>query len=248
MGDDPMNELERFPRTPNRLRALFLFCGGVALVAMSLMIAGCRGRHSGSYGFDDGSDYRDGSGVVRVSKMGGDIDVEDAPGGAVLSTMGGVIRLKDDGSYATLKTMGGNIDIGKADGAIDATTMGGNIRILAAGDSVHSTTMGGNLSVRLVPSAVKTRNIDLSTMGGQVELIVPKDFPMEIDVELAYTRENGHKPSITEPFGLTHTESSDWDYSHGSPRKYLYAKGKVGAGGNRVTIKGIAGDVTIVQE
>jgi DUF4097 and DUF4098 domain-containing protein YvlB len=180
--------------------------------------------------------------------MGGDIDVEDAPDGAALNTMGGTIRLKNDGSFATVKTMGGNIDIGKADGPIDATTMGGNIRILAAGDSVHSTSMGGNLSVRLVPSAAKARNIDLSTMGGTVELIVPKGFPMDIDVELAYTRDSGHKPSIDEPFGLTHTESGDWDYSHGSPRKYLYAKGKTGTGENHVTIHGIGGDVTIVQE
>jgi hypothetical protein len=245
-----VKEIESVQRAASwfRLSSWCLLCGFAAFAAAGFLLAGCRGTHSGSYGFNNGSEYKDGSGTVHISKMGGDIDVGDAPDGADLNTMGGSIRLKNTASFATLKTMGGNIDIGTAGGAVDATTMGGNIRILDAGDSVHSTTMGGNLSVRLVPSAAKARNIDLSTMGGTVELIVPKGFPMDIDVELAYTKSSWRKPSITEPFGLTHTESSDWDYSHGSPRKYLYAKGKTGTGENHVTIHGIGGDVTIVQE
>ena len=245
-----MEDFEKVQRVANplRLSSSFLFCGCVAFAAAGLLLAGCRGTHSGSYGFDNGSEYRDGSGTVHISKMGGDIDVEDAPNGAVLSTMGGGIRLKNAGAFAKLNTMGGNVDIGTAAGAVDATTMGGNIHIQAAGDSVHATTMGGNLSVRLVPSAAKARNIDLTTMGGEVELIVPKGFPMDIDIKLAYNQNSWHKPSITEPFGLAHSESSEWDYSHGSPRKYLYATGKVGSGDNRVTINGIGGDVTIVQE
>jgi len=245
-----VQDLTKVQRKASRLRFGFFFVlsGCVAFAAAGFLLAGCRGTHSGSYGFDNGSEYKDGSGTVHISKMGGDIDVEDAPDGAALNTMGGAIRLKNTASFATVKTMGGNIDIGTAGRAVDATTMGGNIRILAAGDSVHATTMGGNLSVRLVPSAAKARNIDLSTMGGEVELIVPKGLPMDVDIKLAYTKNSWHKPSITEPFGLTHTESSDWDYSHGSPRKYLYATGKVGTGDNRVTINGIGGDVTIVQE
>ncbi|MGB0064857.1 MAG: hypothetical protein WBP85_10475 [Terracidiphilus sp.] len=245
-----MIHLETIPPTANRfrLRSSFLLLGVAPFAVASLLLAGCRGTHSGSYGFDNGNEYKDASGTVHISKMGGDIDVEDAPEGADLNTMGGSIHLRNVNSVAKARTMGGNVEIGTAGGPVDTTTMGGNIRVLAAGDSVHATTMGGNLNVRLVASGAKARNIDLSTMGGEVELIVPKGFPMDIDIKLAYTRDSWHKPSITEPFGLAHSESSDWDYSHGSPRKYLYARGTVGTGDNHVIINGIGGDVTIVQE
>jgi hypothetical protein len=239
-----MRNLHRSIRRFGLHSPLVLF-GCAVLVMAGLPLAGCR---SGSPYAESGSESRDAAGVVHVSKMGGDIDVEDAPNGADLSTMGGSIRLKDDSSFAKVNTMGGNIDIEKAGGPVDATTMGGTIRILAAADSVHAKTMGGSLNIRLIPSQVKGRKIDLTTMGGGVELIVPKGFPMDIDVEVAYAQGAGHKPVITEPFGLAHSETSDWDLSHGSPRKFISAKGKVGTGENQVVINGIGGDVTIVQE
>lgn len=204
--------------------------------------------HSGSYGYENGAEQRDANGTVHISKMGGDIDVQDAPNGADLNTMGGSIRVNNSGSFANVKTMGGNIDVHNVSGPLDATTMGGNIRVLAAADSVHAKSMGGNVSVRLVSSEARMRTIDVTTMGGPVELIVPKGFPMDIDIQVAYTRSSGHKPTIVEPFGLAHSESSDWDYGFGPARKYLYAKGTVGTGGNRVTIHGVGGDVTITQE
>jgi hypothetical protein len=243
----PVKDLEIVQHTASqfRLRSSFLLCSVAALAVAGLSLAGCRGTHSG---FGNGNEYKDASGTVHISKMGGDIDVEDAPQGADLNTMGGAIRLRNVDSVAKVKTMGGNIEIDTAGGPVDATTMGGNIRVLAAGDSVHATSMGGNVNVRVVVSDAKGRNIDLSTMGGEVELIVPKGFPMDVDIKLAYTKGSWHKPTITEPFGLAHSESSDWEYGHGAPRKYIYAKGRVGTGENHVTISGIGGNVTIVQE
>lgn len=245
-----MTNFKKLPpsATRPRLSSSLLFCGLAAFATACLLLAGCHVGPPRSYNYDNGTEERDGNGTVRISKMGGDIDVEDAPDGAFLNTMGGSIRLKNSGSQAKVKTMGGNIDIDHVAGPVDATTMGGNVRILAAGDSVHATSMGGDVNVRLVPSTTNTRNIDLSTMGGEVELIVPKGFPMDIDIKLAYTKQSGHIPSINEPFGLTHSETSDWDYGNGSPRKYIYAKGRVGTGGNRVVINAIGGDVNIVQE
>lgn len=244
-----MKDLKKPLRIANRpwLSSSFLLFVVVAFATASLSLAGCRPPGSGSYGFDNGAEQKDANGAVHISKMGGDIEVQDAPNGADLNTMGGSIRLNNSGSFANVKTMGGNIDVHNVSGSLDATTMGGNIRILAAGDSVHAVSMGGKVSVRLIPSTANARNIDLSTMGGEVELIVPKGLPMDINVTLAYTN-SGHKPSINEPLGLTHSESTDWDYSHGAPRKYLYAKGRTGNGSNRVVINAIGGDVNIVQE
>ena len=168
---------------------------------------------------------------LRIAKMGGDVDVADVPDGGSIKTMGGnvhVARVHDD---ISIITMGGNVDIDWADASVDAKTMGGNIEAtLVKGDSgaAHS--------------------ITLSSMGGQIILTLPKDYPMTIYVELAYTKDQENKYKISESLGLDESASTHWDYLHGSARRYLYAKGKVGNGQNHVTIKTVNGNIIIKGE
>ncbi|HEY6273269.1 MAG TPA: hypothetical protein VIX19_14915 [Terriglobales bacterium] len=168
---------------------------------------------------------------LKVVQMGGDIDYPDVPDGG------------------TFKTMGGNIHIGKVHNDVDLTTMGGNVEIDSADASVKATTMGGNIEATLVrgPSPAE-HDITLSSLGGEIILTVPKDYPMTINVELAYTKSNDKSFKITDNLGLEQSASKEWDNWHGTARKYLYAKGRIGNGQNQVTIKTINGDVTIKGE
>jgi len=186
---------------------------------------------------------------LNVSKMGGDIDYADVPDGGTFKTMGGDIHLGKVHNSVTVSTMGGNISVDSANGSVKATTMGGNVSVRSADASVEATTMGGNVEATLVKGdSSAAHNVTLSSMGGEIILTVPKDYPMTIDVELVYTRSNEGKYKITEKLGLDQTASSNWDYSHGSPRKHLYAKGRIGDGRNHVTIKTVNGNVIIKGE
>lgn len=168
---------------------------------------------------------------LRISKMGGDVDVADVPDGG------------------SIKTMGGNVHVGKVHNDISITTMGGNINIDSADASVEAKTMGGNIEATLVKGdSGAAHNITLKSMGGEIIVILPKDYPMTIDVELAYTRNQENKYKISESLGLDESASTNWEYLHGSARKYLYAKGKVGNGQNHVTIKTINGNIIIKGE
>lgn len=168
---------------------------------------------------------------LRITKMGGDVDVADVPDGG------------------SIKTMGGNVHVGKVHNDISITTMGGNIDIDSADASVDAKTMGGNIEATLVKGdSGAAHSITLSSMGGEIILILPKDYPMTIDVELAYTKNQENKHKISESLGLDQSASTNWDYLHGSARKYLYAKGKVGNGRNHVTIKTINGNIIIKGE
>jgi DUF4097 and DUF4098 domain-containing protein YvlB len=168
---------------------------------------------------------------LRISKMGGDVDVTDVPDGG------------------SIKTMGGNVHVGKVHNDISITTMGGNIDIDSADASVDAKTMGGNIEATLVKGdSGAAHSITLSSMGGEIILILPKDYPMTIDVELAYTKNQENKYKISESLGLDESAGTNWEYLHGSPRKYLYAKGKVGNGQNHVTIKTINGNIIIKGE
>jgi DUF4097 and DUF4098 domain-containing protein YvlB len=210
--------------------------------ATSTFILGCKSRG----GLE--SEARAETGALTISKMGGEIDVADAPQGATLSTMGGDIHLGSVGEFAKVKTMGGNVTIDNAVASVDATTMGGNVTIKSMNGALQATTMGGDISARLVGSSEQRRDVKLTSNGGTITLTVPKDFPMDVRIQLAYTKNASRSFEIIQHAGLNQRESADWDTSQGTPRKYIYAEGRVGSGLNHVEIKTINGDVILKQE
>lgn len=222
-------------------------CALLLVGALPAMLAGCRDYDSrdGDRGMSNSATGA--SGEITISKMGGGIDVANAPHGATLSTMGGGIHVGNVASFARIKTMGGGVDVDHASGLVDATTMGGGITIGTSDGPVKATSMGGGITVREVGTSSQERDIHLISKGGTIELTVAKDFPMDVKITLAYTRTD-RQYHITQHAGLDVHESSEWDHSEGTPRKYIRAGGIVGSGLNRVTIETVNGDVILNQE
>jgi len=167
--------------------------------------------------------------VVKISTMGGEIDVDAAPHGAEVSTMGGDIRIHSAGEYVKAKTMGGDISIDKVDGAIKAETMGGDVDV----------TMVGN-------PAEKNRDVYISSKGGDITLVVPAGLSMDVDIRLAYTKDSWHDSKsyrIESDFELKEERTNEWDDEYGSPRKYVTGKGKIGDGKHRIRVETINGNV-----
>lgn len=228
--------------TIHKPSAVFLL---VLTCAISAALSGC--KYSRSRSIQDAETRAD-AGALSISKMGGEIDVADAPRGAALVTMGGDIHLGNVASFASVKTMGGNITIDRAEASVDATTMGGNITIKGVNGRVQATTMAGDITARLVGSSSAQRDVHLTSNSGTITLIVPKDFPMDVRIKLAYTKSADKTFDIIDHIGLAHRESADWDTSQGTPRKYRYAEGRFGSGQNHVEINTINGDVILKQE
>jgi hypothetical protein len=78
--------------------------------------------------------------------------------------------------------------------------------------------------------------------------VVPKDFPMTVEVTLAYTENQDAAYRVIDDLGLRQVKSDNWDKKHGTPRKYIYASGRVGSGANRVVISTINGNVTLTTQ
>ncbi len=171
----------------------------------------------------DGSNSGD---VFTVSSMGGDINVDEAPAGADLKTMGGAITVKSAKKFVKAKTMGGSIEIENTDGAIDASTMGGHINAEIVGNPKE-----GN------------KDVTLSSKAGDITLIVPDGLSMDIDITLAYTKNNDGDYKIYSDFPINQETTPDWSHKHGTPRKFIYGKGKTGNGKNRIKIETINGNV-----
>jgi len=232
--------------TTHRASVLFL-----TLIAGSIPVglSGCKFHHHDVYTFSTSvPDAYGDSRAINIHQMGGGIDVKDAPHGANLMTMGGDIHVGNVASFAKVTTMGGNVAIDDAKGFVDASTMGGGITIGRADGPIKASTMGGDITARMEGSSSERRDVELTSHSGTVTLIVPKDFPMDVQVTLAYTQAAGRSFEIIDHVGLEQRETPDWDDSFGTPRKFIRAAGRVGSGLNHVVIKTINGDVILKQE
>jgi DUF4097 and DUF4098 domain-containing protein YvlB len=171
-----------------------------------------------------------GGGPVSMHTMGGEIDLDRAPAGADLQTMGGDIHLGSSGGPVKAHTMGGRILLDSVDGAVRATTMGGDVHVRMVGDPSRG-----------------DRSVEITSMGGDIELIVPAGSSMDVDAELTYTRDREGRYQVRSDFPLRQSVSPDWETGHGTARKTIHATGSVNGGRNRVKIRTINGDVRIVK-
>ena len=201
---------------------------------------------------------RDIVGTLDGSSMGGKVTLENVtPGGGssssdpvTISTMGGAIEVASAPAGAKLETMGGSIRVGSATDFVDAHTMGGSIHIDEVEGWVKAITMGGDITVNVIGEGRNGTDIELDSMGGDVQLTVPRGFSMEIDIEIAYTKRHLGKHEIKSDVALQRTGTDTWEREHGShkPRRYLYGKATIGGGKHRVTIHTINGDVILKEE
>jgi len=162
--------------------------------------------------------------TVQISTMGGAIEVKDAPEGADVHTMGGNIEIEDAARFVRAKTMGGDIRIRSIDGWVEATTMAGDVEVSVTGD-------GGD--------------VKLDSYSGNIVLDLPPGFGMNLDLQIAYTRNSSKTFDIEAPGSAPTTVSSDWDYGSGTPRKYIRRSESVNGGGNAVTIRTVNGNITV---
>lgn len=166
-------------------------------------------------------------GEVVVNRLGGDIDVREAPSGATLRTLGGNIRLHRGSREVFAKTIGGDIRIDALEGSLRARTVGGEIRVRAAG-------VGSG------------RELYLRAIGGDIELIVPRNFPADFEVEIEQKR-NGDRYRITSDVPLKETHSRIWTL-FGGTKRLTTARGTNGRADNHVTVETVGGNVRIRYE
>jgi DUF4097 and DUF4098 domain-containing protein YvlB len=164
--------------------------------------------------------------TVKISTMGGGINVSEAAEGADVHTMGGNIHIKSARKFVKAKTMGGDIRIDAVDGKVKATTMGGDVNVTMTGDPGKG-----------------DRAVKLTSMGGDITLTVPPGLSMDVDIQLVYTKKAKKKYNIISDFQLEVEEPGDWEAGKGSPRKTIYGKAAIAGGKHKIKLKTIDGNI-----
>ena len=171
------------------------------------------------------TEYR--AGTLNIEKAGGDVDLEAAPNGA------------------RIQTGGGRVTVGRSDGTVDAMTGGGDITIGPAAGSVHAGTGAGE--VRIVVDRLRSTDqvIEATSGKGRIIIELPSDFSGRLDLETAHTRTHEETARIRSDWDLEREPLTDWEYSKGSPRRYLRASAVIGRGNSRVIVRTVNGEIEI---
>lgn len=191
------------------------------------------------------------TGDLNAKTMGGkvkQVNVKSSSGSTGsevnISTMGGPIEVDRALNGAKVKTMGGEITVNYAEKFVDAETMGGDIEIKSVDGAIRAKTMGGDIEAKMIGDPSKgDRSVSLNSMGGDITLTVPAGLSMDIEIEIAFTKNYEGDVKIESDFKLNEEISKEWIKSKGSARKYLKGKASIGDGKHKIRINTINGNV-----
>lgn len=167
------------------------------------------------------------AGMLHIEKAGGAITLESAPDGA------------------EVRTGGGKVTIGRATGFVSARTGGGDIDIGPVAGSVVAGTGAGTVHVWITDPEGRERLIEVSSGTGDVVLELPPGLAARFELETAYTENYRGRVRIDSDWELAREETTRWDHAHGTPRKYVRARGEVGGGGPLIKVRTVNGNVTV---
>ena len=173
---------------------------------------------------DASANYNDAS--VVIHSKGGHVHVASARQGANVQTAGGDISVQDAARYVVADTGGGDINVQLDNGAVKAHTGAGEIE------------------VRILNETAQSGDIELITGLGDVWLFVPKNYSMNLAVEIAYTADTNGDYEVDSDFPIF-LAASDKLSSSGTARKYLHGTASLNDGQHRVQIKTTNGNVYI---
>ena len=197
-------------------------------------------RGAGS-GRGSGSSYSSGEGAsASVSASGtSDATADDSP--IRMYAAGGPISLPSAPNGAHITTGGGKITVGSAGGAVYAQTGGGDIEIGPTRGSVTAITGAGDVLIDFRDGG----SVEAASGNGRILVTVPRDLNATLDLETAYTKNFGGKTRIISDWPVNVTETTDWDDSGGTPRRYVRVRQQVGRGGPLIKVKTVNGDIVL---
>jgi DUF4097 and DUF4098 domain-containing protein YvlB len=159
---------------------------------------------------------------TRLRTSGGSVTAKNSSGTINLRTSGGSVNLDKVSGTITAGTSGGSVTANQLFGTAELTTSGGSIRISESGGKISARTSGGGIRAELLDF---TDDVELRTSGGSIRITLPETSGFDLD--LTGIRVNTELRNFT---GSSERNS---------------IKGKIGAGGPKLTARTSGGSVTL---
>ncbi len=195
------------------------------------------------------------AGLARVRTASGDVRLGSVAKNADIHSGGGDIRVKMVGGTLEARTGGGDLRVDQVKGNARLETQGGDIELRGAGGGVVALTRGGDISLRGLRAGAKAETaggdilleteapdpatgIDVSTSGGDVTLVLPANFRAEVFIETRVSDRDREDAS-------DYIQSDFPELAVTNAGGLFSAKGKLGGGGPKLTVKARSGTVRV---
>jgi len=134
------------------------------------------------------------------------------------------------------RSVNGSIKVESAREFFDARTTNGNIKIGELDGALSTETTNGDVEVTLIESgAYSEHDIDIETLNGRVDLTLPRDFSMTVEIKVRSDNGSRRRYSIFSDFDVEIEEDV---------RRYdAVANGVIGDGKHKVSIRTVNGNV-----
>lgn len=127
---------------------------------------------------------------IDLSTSGGGIQASTLSGDIKLHTSGGGIKLNDMYGMVRAHTSGGGVSVDNLDGELNTSTSGGSIHLAQIKGSVKASTSGGGINAKIDKMG---EYLSLQSSGGNIDVDMPMDKGMDIDIKGNRVTMNGYK-------------------------------------------------------
>ncbi len=161
------------------------------------------------------------SGTIEIERIMGDVGVE--------TTSGAIKITQVEGDSIIVDTISGKITMEEITGIIEVHSVSGRIKIADSGGAVKSVhTISGSIWVELKEIAESPPDMALTSVSGDVTLLLPENISAEIDARTTSGRISSKFKVMVE----------------GEIEKRRF-RGTIGEGGIRITLKTTSGDISL---
>ena len=171
------------------------------------------------------------SGGLDLESVSGDVEVNAAPDRLDAATVSGDIDIVAAPPGTDLESVSGDIVVQEARAKLEAETVSGSVRVLGGGlENADLSTVSG--SVRCTADLYGNGRIELESMSGTVELVVPAGIGADFEIET-------FSGSITNDIGPAPERTS----RHAPGKELRFSSG---SGGPRVSLSSFSGSVKLL--
>lgn len=119
------------------------------------------------------------NGTHKMKTSGGNLSITNIRGDTDGRTSGGNIGVADYEGDLNIQTSGGNLSIANYSGELTARTSGGRINLDGVSGKISARTSGGSIAGDIIDAV---EMIDLQTSGGNIDVKLPTDTGMKLNV------------------------------------------------------------------
>ena len=171
-------------------------------------------------------------GRIEIQSASADISITDLTGGVQITNGNGQVTLSDMNGKIRVNTGNGDITFADVQGELEANTGSGTIEMNGVNGKINANAANGDITVNF--GGESREPLSINTASGDIVV----RFDSSVNADLTVKSLSGDI-DIDESFGIS---------VRSTPPVGKEARGRIGAGGQTVSINTMAGDIAIRQQ